>query len=230
MGTVFLSIDDAPSAHFQNKIDYLAGNNIPAIFFCAGKTLEKSEPQFLHALQRGFMVENHSYSHVRFSTISLNQAQEEIRITDGLLDRLYLKAGVDRRFKLFRFPFLDRGGENARDIQNYLKLRGYRHPDFGFLRQKLSPDNTAVDIGCTINFQEYKQTDRQSLLNNINRLFPENKASLRNTNDVLLMHDFSQTKEVFYNIIDELIRRRISFGNIAMKTVNHEPASCKTPF
>lgn len=156
--TVYLTIDDGPSVHFKDKVNYLTRENIPAIFFVVGrKIVEKNESDILYAIRNGFIVENHSYSHRSFSELSLNEAKDEIKKADNLLNRMYEKAGVKRQVKLFRFPFFDRGRDNGKDIQDYLKLLGYRRPDFGVKHPRFSPVNSDIDVDRTINLAEYKQ-------------------------------------------------------------------------
>jgi peptidoglycan-N-acetylglucosamine deacetylase len=105
----YLTIDDGPSVDFSAKCSYLYEKNIPAIFFCIGANLEKHADAVIDAINKGFLIANHSYSHPRFSSISVNQAREEIQRTDALIDELYRRAGRERSKKHFRFPY----GDNA---------------------------------------------------------------------------------------------------------------------
>ena len=41
MSKAYLTIDDAPSENFEEKVEFLEGKNIPAIFFCEGRYIEK---------------------------------------------------------------------------------------------------------------------------------------------------------------------------------------------
>ena len=149
--TTYLTIDDSPSPNFLKKVHYLKSKNIPALFFCIGNLLEKHPAPITEAIQMGFSIANHSYSHPHFSTINLNHAKEEILKTDVIIDGLYQKAGVRRSQRWFRFPYGDKGDglygqvfkrkgirswfhrpnlERKRFIQNVLKDAGYTQPSF----------------------------------------------------------------------------------------------------
>lgn len=150
--TAYLTIDDSPSTSFPQKMNYLYERNIPAIFFCIGQLLEQHPAPIIEAIQKGFPIANHSYSHPHFSNISIEQADEEIRKTDKIIEELYQKAGIERLQKWFRFPYGDKGDKQygrvleqpfsiknlwqKRDkkrrtaIQDILKKYGYSQPSF----------------------------------------------------------------------------------------------------
>ncbi len=141
----YLTIDDAPSADFLNKVKLLTSKEIPALFFCIGQYLEERPDDGIYAIKKGYVLGNHSYSHPRFSELSLNECFQEIKRTDEIIDKIYRDAEVTRPAKLFRFPYGDKGsGTDAelgwpddkekklfmRGIQNYLKKHGYEQPIF----------------------------------------------------------------------------------------------------
>jgi len=150
--TAYLTIDDSPSASFSQKMNYLYEKNIPAIFFCIGQLLEQYPEPIIEAIQKGFPIANHSFTHPHFSNIGIEQAEEEIRKTDEIIDDLYQKSGVKRSQKWFRFPYGDKGDKQygrvleqpfsiknlwqkrdtkrRRAIQNILKKYGYTQPSF----------------------------------------------------------------------------------------------------
>lgn len=124
---------------------------MPALFFCIGQLLEKDPLPIIEAIQMGFTMANHSYSHPHFSTISLQQAKEEILKTDAIIEDLYQKAGTPRTQKWFRFPYGDKGDglygrvfkrigikswftrpnvKRKMFIQKVLKDAGYSQPPF----------------------------------------------------------------------------------------------------
>jgi peptidoglycan/xylan/chitin deacetylase (PgdA/CDA1 family) len=146
----YLTIDDAPSKDMIKKVDVLASNNIQAVWFCVGNFLKKRWKHAIYAIQTGSIIGNHSYSHVRFSTLPLNKCFEEIKRTDKIIDEIYDKAGVKRPAKFFRFPYYDKGysgrtgfrncsfSERYKDegyvrkiqLQSFLKSLGYTQPKF----------------------------------------------------------------------------------------------------
>lgn len=141
----YLTIDDAPSEDFRNKVKHLISKEIRAIFFCRGDYLQKRSEDAIFAIQQGFVLGNHSFNHPQFSEIPLKECFNQIKQTDEILEDIYEEAGVRRPGKLFRFPYGDKGsGLDAehgwpddkdkrlfmQGIQNYLKRQGYAQPIF----------------------------------------------------------------------------------------------------
>lgn len=145
MKVSYLTIDDSPSPEFLEHCNYLKDCQIPAVFFCIGKNLEKERDAAIQALKMGFKIQNHSYSHPHFSSLSLKEACYEIAKADEIITSLYQSAGLNYNEKWFRFPYGDKGdgrfGKNfgifsapdlkkAKYIQDYLKRLGYVKPQF----------------------------------------------------------------------------------------------------
>ena len=99
MKNAYLTIDDSPSERMGDLIQTLQQLQIPAVFFCIGKNLERYPHFAIQAIQKGFVLGNHSWSHPHFSKISIENAFLEIQRTDDLLDNLYQQAGVQRIYK-----------------------------------------------------------------------------------------------------------------------------------
>lgn len=171
---LYLTIDDFPSATSSRLVDFLTEKNIPATFFGIGQHLKKHSHLANEALQRGFVLGNHSYSHPHFSKISFSKAKGEILKTDCLLKKLYSEADLEWTKKLFRFPYGDKGDGNMgrvlnsgsspklrlrkKKIQEYLKKLGYQgfNPNgikynyyTGFLGQE-------VDLHWTLDTMDWK--------------------------------------------------------------------------
>ncbi|HEX8010618.1 MAG TPA: polysaccharide deacetylase family protein [Casimicrobiaceae bacterium] len=141
----YLTIDDAPSPSLRMKTDYLHSKGIPAIFFCLGKSMEERPELVVDAIQKGFVIGNHSYDHPHFSDLPLPECYQQIERTDQIIEHLYSQAGVRRPARLFRFPFGDKGGLTYSNVflpyegegaarkaalQNYLRQGGYIQPRF----------------------------------------------------------------------------------------------------
>ena len=109
MSRIYLTLDDAPSSDFINKVEFLESVNMPAIFFCRGDFLEKRMDEAVYALNKGFLLGSHSYRHIRHSHLSRKEAKASILRNHELLEMVYQKANMRWRTKLFRFPYLDRG-------------------------------------------------------------------------------------------------------------------------
>lgn len=153
---VYLTIDDAPSDNFLEKISYLKEMSVPAVFFCIGSKIEEHFEDVVQALNDGFLLGNHSYSHARFSHLPLRQIKREILKTEKLIEQAYLSTTLDRPFKLFRFPYGDNGFNinnkyfyflpwrirfrlaslKTKRIQKCLRVLGFEQPSYPF---NLSP-------------------------------------------------------------------------------------------
>ncbi len=107
--SIYLTIDDFPSATSGELLEYLVKQEIPAVLFGIGKKI-KSHPELARAaVRKGFILANHSYSHPHFSRISMRRAKREILKTDKLINSVYEAAGIDREYRYFRFPYGDKG-------------------------------------------------------------------------------------------------------------------------
>ena len=114
--TVYLTIDDGPSAATVEKVDWLVAHDVPAILFFIGSHIVSHPLAVAHAIDRGFWIGNHSYSHRRFSQLAPDLWRHEIGVTEGLIDAAYRKAAKPREAKVFRFPFGDKGGRQFAEI------------------------------------------------------------------------------------------------------------------
>lgn len=109
MKKAILTIDDAPSLDFKNKVATLTKYRIPAVFFCTGSLIPKRENDLIEAIQKGFILGNHSYNHHHFSNLSLKECEKQIEKSSVLINQVYKMAGVERPVKWFRFPYGDKG-------------------------------------------------------------------------------------------------------------------------
>lgn len=115
----YLTIDDSPTHSTDDLTDWLVARDIPATIFAIG-----SDYQDLHvscegmvqnpgpirrAIEKGFVIGNHTYHHRRSSEMTYEEIIAEIEKTEKLIDGLYQEAGKKRPHKLIRFPHLDRG-------------------------------------------------------------------------------------------------------------------------
>lgn len=130
---VYLTIDDSPSSSFKDHVALLKKKEIPAVFFCIGKLMKNHWADLKMAIQNGFIIANHSYSHPSFSDLDLESAKNEIKKTDDLIQELYEEVGVELTRKYFRFPYGDKGDgkyglqfmsfKEARDLKGGLAKR-----------------------------------------------------------------------------------------------------------
>lgn len=112
---LYLTIDDSPSAQTDALTDFLVQKNIPAILFVRGALMEDPQnfAKIVRAIQKGFLIGNHSYAHERTSHIGFDAQTSQISKTQDLIERAYAAAGLTQPIKTFRFPHLDRGCGNA---------------------------------------------------------------------------------------------------------------------
>ena len=83
----YLVFDDSPSKDMKMKVDYLVLKKIPAIWFCI-EFLEQRPSYAVYAIEKGFIIGNHSYSHKHFSDLSLEQCYQEIEKTDKIIEHI----------------------------------------------------------------------------------------------------------------------------------------------
>lgn len=105
----YYTIDDSPSEKTTEMVDHLLSKDIPALLFARGDRLEENPAPIIDAIQKGFVIGNHNYSHTRASEMSYTECTAEIEKTEKLIDQAYAKAGITRQGKYFRFPHMDRG-------------------------------------------------------------------------------------------------------------------------
>ena len=198
--TIYLTIDDGPSADMTAKVEYLAACSMPAVFFCVGEQLEKRPDHAIRAIQRGFVIGNHSTTHPRFSETPLEECCREIAATDRIIDGLYRTAETVRAVKWFRFPFGDKGDlkrglvfsakppdRSRKDyLQSFLRELGYDQPAFPgvtypFYHEAELLDD--VDWHWTYDVMEYATFQPRSILH------PRSLFGPRTLSDVLARMD-----------------------------------------
>lgn len=107
--SAYLTIDDSASERMNDLVSYLEGSNIPALFFCRGDMLDQNSDAAIRAVQKGFVLANHTYSHRRSSEEDLAWFIADIELCESRLEEIYRQAGVTQPAKFFRFPHVDRG-------------------------------------------------------------------------------------------------------------------------
>jgi len=227
----YLTIDDAPSNDMKRKIKLL--KNIKAIWFCRGELLEERPDFAIYAIKKGHIIGNHSYDHPHFSKISLKKCFEQIKETDEIIERIYQKTGIKRPIKVFRFPYGDKGGgeevekgwpenkkKHIKAIQDFLKELGYRQPNFEnitykwYVKAGLDKD---VDVYWTYDTLDWAVLEEnqfgikniKDVLARMEENVPEGGRGLnyKDSNDIILMHDFEETKEMFIPMIKKLLTK-----------------------
>lgn len=210
---MILTFDDGPSENFPNLLDYLIKKNQKAIFFCCGKSLENKfyEKYLIKAIQKDFIIGNHSYSHPNFSLISYRRGKEEIFKTDKRIDELYRKANKKRKIKLFRFPYFCKGGFNFFKYQKLLKNLGYSNPYFKktFFDMPLSTEGTYHFLHSIISgkYDFYCDVDTKDwdIKNNFEKI--KHVLEKAENGDVIVLHDHNNNFELDKSIINYLSKK-----------------------
>lgn len=227
MKTAYLTIDDGPSKDFKKKVDYLLSKKVPAIFFCLGDCIEERPQDVTYAIGKCFVIGNHSYSHPKFSEISIDEAKRQIEKTDKIIEVIYNKAHTQRPAKVFRFPHGDKGNEETKEIiQSLLREFGYVQPTFENIIWHGRPDlGEDADIYWTYNSKDYTVA-RYRELGEESSYGPSSPALIfrrmdeddyisgkglnrPDLNDIILIHDSERTSDLFFDIVNKLLDKNI---------------------
>ena len=159
MSTAVLTIDDIATNNTPALVDYLVEKGIRVLMFAWGENVEKHPENAIYALQHGMIIGNHSYTHPNFAEISFEEGIAEIEKTESILDDIYKKAGVERKYRPFRFPYGSKGGENKEKYEQYLRDHGFSKLDdraISYPWWKETGLDKDIDTLWTFDFAEYK--------------------------------------------------------------------------
>ena len=214
---VIMTIDDIPQDITRTVIDCYREMNIPFVMFGIGQDMEKREDDVIYALSRGVVVGNHTYTHPHLSELSYEEGIEEIEKTEEILNRLYGKAGVERKYKLVRFPFIDKGGENKDRYQKYLREHGFMKIDD---REASTPvylkdgHKKDIDVAPSIDLAEY--TIRPGSGVGIDEIYKYLELQLStlstDSTEIVLMHTHDETEEMVPGYYKLLADKMLGLG------------------
>ena len=220
-----LTIDDIASKNTPAIVDYLNEKGIQAVMFAWGACVEKYYDNAIYALRNGMIVGNHSYSHPAFSSLSVEEGIREIEKNEAVLNKLYKDAGVERKYRPFRFPYGDKGGNNKQAYQDYFRTHGYHK-----LKDTQITDSWWHDTGLdqdidtlwTFDFAEYQIRPgsgftKESVWARMNDPKPASGSVLfaEGSNHIILLHAHDETEELvpgYYKLfIDYLLEKGVTF-------------------
>ena len=221
-----LTIDDVSSENTPAIVDFLCEKKIPAVMFMVGQWAEKHPEQLIYAIKHGMIVGNHSYTHPHFSELSFEECKEEIDRNEEVLNGFYSKAGTERKYRPFRFPYGDKGGENKALLQEYLSEKGFnkiKDTQFQYPFWKEMGLDKDIDTFWTFDFSEYciRPGSGFTLDDVMKRIYdpaPEEGAPLLidGSSHMLLLHAHDETEAMvpgYYRIfIDELLKNGVEFA------------------
>ncbi len=225
MTKALLTMDDFATKNIPAIVDYLEEKHIPVILFACGKNVEKHYDEAIYAIKKGIVVGNHSYSHPNFSHISIEDGIKEIKKCEEVLNKLYNDAGMPRRYRPFRFPYGDKGGDNKASLQKYLNEEGFDKVDDTAISYPWWKENGLdrdIDTFWTFDFAEYniRPNSGFTLDDVFKRMYDQNPKSgaplfAPDCYNMLLFHSHDETEEMvpeYYRIIlDECLKNGIEF-------------------
>lgn len=221
-----LTIDDIASKNTPAIVDYLCEKGIKTVMFAWGENVERYFDNAVYALEKGVIVGNHSYSHPNFSKLSPKEGFLEIEKCEEVLNRLYKAANIERRYRPFRFPYGDKGGENKTVFQKYLSEKGFdklndRNVTYQWWKEQgLDKD---IDTLWTFDFAEYNIRrgsgfTADDVMKRINDSHPETGAPVLTDggNHIILLHAHDETEELvpeyYKQFIDQLLSNGVTFN------------------
>lgn len=221
-----LTIDDIPSKNTKDIVDYLVSKNIQVIMFAVGSWGGDCRDNAIYALQKGMIVGNHSFTHPFFSKLTEEECIEEIEKNEKFLYKLYEDAGVERKFRPFRFPYGDNGGDKKDFLQNYLREKGFNKVKDTNIHHPLWKDeglDEAIATFWTFDFEEYKIRPgsgftEEDVFKRIEDLDPSYGAPLLEdgSDHILLLHAHDETEDMcpgyYKHFIDRLLDEGVIFN------------------
>ncbi|MCF7844294.1 MAG: polysaccharide deacetylase family protein [Kiritimatiellales bacterium] len=225
-----LTIDDSPSVDLQIRLKHLKERSLTAILFCRGDYLEKRPELALQAIHEKHIIGNHAFSHTPFSNLTLAEGEKEISKTEQIIDRIYEQSDIRRPAKVFRFPYGDKGNRDpthstrAEDLQKILKEFGFSPPKLPNLTNSHYQSINAhkdLDWFWTFDAMEYGiyrewAKDLHTIddvYNRMNTDSPDKGIEINNgtSDEIILIHDHSETTDVFPDILDRLLQKNCKF-------------------
>lgn len=222
MNTAILTIDDIASKNTPAIVDYLKEKGIQAIMFAEGARVERFYEEALYAVKNGMIIGNHSYSHPAFSSISLEEAIKDIEKCEAVLDKLYADAGVERKYRPFRFPYGDKGSEKHDALQKHFRENGFHKVEDTQIMYPWWKEygmDKDIDTFWTFDFEEYRlQYDDSfsidAIWQKMNNANPQSGAALfgENQHHLILLHAHDETDVIFPQYYKEFIDRCLDRG------------------
>lgn len=97
---IALTFDDGPGKYTDELLDGLLERNVKATFFLIGENAQLYPETVKRIGQEGHVIGNHTYSHVKLSCISIENAIEEINKTNSIIEDI-----TGRKVEYIRPPF-----------------------------------------------------------------------------------------------------------------------------
>jgi peptidoglycan/xylan/chitin deacetylase (PgdA/CDA1 family) len=201
--------------------------------------MEKNPDEVIYAIKNGFLIGNHSYNHPNFSEISLDECYQQIKKTDDLINSFYKETNIIRKYKLFRFPYADKGTQEQGDwkvrlfpktsdgkkrkqaIQDILKEFGYSQPKsllkgitYEYFKEfELDKDS---DVLHTYGCGDFYPNNIDTILRKMDEDAPEYGKGLNyhHSDEIIEAHDMPGMEEVFIPMIEKFLTKNINFVSL----------------
>lgn len=215
MSVAYLTIDDGPSENLPEKLDILETYDVPALFFCEGRRLAEYPEHAGQAIESGFHLGNHTYSHRRASDLSVEAFRDELDRTESLLEDVYDRSSVSRPARTFRFPYGDKGddeGNNqAEQFQQILEEYGFTPPDSAQITYDWYDEDHADDFDWfwTIDLEDWQVESEAELRA---RVESATDRFDHPSPDIVLFHDDGNTAELFEAFVELLLETGVEFA------------------
>lgn len=218
-----LTIDDSPSRITGEFAAYLMSRNIDAVFFCVGQRLLEFPKTADLLVRSGFTIGNHSFTHPRFSALTLPECGREIAETERIIEAAYARNGIERRHRSFRFPYGDKGGDNRPAIQEILARHGFagiRNLSIAYPWYSKHGLDTDRDVFWTFDALDYRLGSKAAplampdLLKHLESTSPASGGVLNGgtSDEIILMHDHESTAALHPRYFEEILERIEGFG------------------
>lgn len=218
-----LTIDDMPQNNTKAISDYLEGEGITPVFFGIGELLLNNPEPAIYVLRKGLVIGNHTFSHKNLGEVSFEDGIEEIEKAETVLNDIYAKAGVERKYKIFRFPYLNDGEENREKYAEYLRAHGFMKVDDSEVINEWYTSSgwkTAPHVSCSFDCEEYmlRPGSPKTFDQILDKIDAEFSSKIDQTH-IILTHSHDETEEREPEYVRKIVERIRSNGAEFVKPV-----------
>ncbi len=236
MPKAYLTIDDSPSEHTTDLVDFLVTRNVPAILFVRGDLLEKNPLPIEYAIQNDLTIGNHSYAHKPAGYMEPQEWANDLELCEHLIEAAYRRLDIERQAKYYRFPYIDRGDgikheqTDQSTIQENNKtqiLQDYLHEQHFYQQFKKMPRSypkRAYDCLYTFTTRDWMLNDKhrgkhavKSLDDLKARVDADEMLKNEEHHHVILMHDQPGNHEEVCALIDYFLEKNFEFLDVSTR-------------
>lgn len=150
---VLFTIDDGPTQYMLDIANTLDSLDYKWIFFIVTRGVKEStKKNIIEVIKMGHDIWNHSYDHPNFKNLNIEQAKEQILVSDSIIGSLYEEAGVKRDKKQIRYPYGNEPSKHYKEeFNNFLDSLWYEkhmfwHMDVDLLDWRQKPAKQKIDM------------------------------------------------------------------------------------